>query len=155
MGETYSVRRADGTAQPSVSPLVVSESAAHLAFARELLESILSDVDLDRLLRGLLAEREPLADASPSRARFDSESALAARELQRVRAQFALGAAARSLQHAFSNPLTALLAEAQLLEIERLDEDQKAAVGRILDLARRLVTLSKRLSGSDSSLMIG
>ena len=84
-----------------------------------------------------------------------SDEQIAARELSRVRAQLALGEAARTLQHAFNNPLTALLAEAQLLEFEPLASEHRAAVGRILELACRLVTLSRRLASTETENRIG
>ena len=88
-----------------------------------------------------------LGGAVPEESRYDSETEFAARELRRVRAQFVLGESARTLQHAFNNPLTALLAEVQLMELESMSDDHRVAVSRILELARRLVTLSRRLSG--------
>ena len=60
------------------------------------------------------------------------------------------GAAPRkSLQHSLNNPLTALLAEAQLLELEPLAEEQQRAVARIVELARRVIAVSRRLNADD------
>ena len=112
--------------------------------ARDLIAQLVPGADADRLIRALVAERTPPADAT-TEPRYDSESEVCARELQRVRSQLALGEAARTLQHAFNNPLTALMAEAQLLEFEALPEETRAAVGRILDLTRRLAAIARRL----------
>ena len=49
------------------------------------------------------------------------------------------------LQHSLNNPLTALLAEAQLLEMEPLATEQHAAVTRIVDLCRRTIDIVRRL----------
>ena len=123
--------------------------------ARELIAQLLPGVDAERLIRALLTEREPEADVPPPLPRYDSDSEICARELRRVRAQFVLGDASRTLQHAFNNPLTALLAEAQLLELEPLADEPRAAVSRILELARRLVMLSRRLNAVESGPRIG
>ena len=50
-----------------------------------------------------------------------------------------------SLQHALANPLTALLAEAQLLELEALDAEQRAAVERVVTLCRRTIEVVRAL----------
>jgi signal transduction histidine kinase len=54
------------------------------------------------------------------------------------------------LQHALNNPLTALLAEAQMLEMEPLAEEQRASVGRVVELARRLAAMTRRLDAADT-----
>ncbi|MEO8335611.1 MAG: histidine kinase dimerization/phospho-acceptor domain-containing protein [bacterium] len=135
-------------------PLAVAEPAPSLTLARDLIAQLLPGVDADRLIRGLLAEREPSAERGEA-PRYDSEGEIAARELTRVRAQFVLGDASRTLQHAFNNPLTALLAETQLLELEQLPDEHRAAVSRILALCRRLVTLSRRLNAGDPAQQVG
>ncbi len=76
-----------------------------------------------------------------------SELDAPARELQRVRAQFLRGESARLAQHALSNPLTALLAEAQLLELEPLAPEHQQAVSRLIELARRVTAAVRRLDG--------
>jgi signal transduction histidine kinase len=132
MGESYSERERAAAAE-----------------TRGLLARLLPGVDADLLLAGLQAEREgsaaERADVAP---RHETELAPPARELRRVRAQFVLGETVRMVQHAISNPLTALLAEAQLLELEELPDDQRQSVVRIVGLARRLVTLTQRLDGA-------
>ncbi len=51
------------------------------------------------------------------------------------------------LRHDLSNPLSALLAEAQLLELEPMDPEHLQAVRRMIDLCRRLVDEVRRLDG--------
>ena len=133
--------------------MVVAEPSTTLA--RELIAQLLPANDAERLVRALMAERQATPGAPPEMSQFNSDEQIAARELGRVRAQLALGEAARTLQHAFNNPLTALLAEAQLLELEPLADEHRAAVGRILELARRLVGLSRRLTATESGNQIG
>jgi len=50
------------------------------------------------------------------------------------------------VQHSLNNPLAALLAEAQLLAMETtLDPEHVAAVDRMTELVRRLITLVRGL----------
>jgi signal transduction histidine kinase len=67
------------------------------------------------------------------------------REAWRTRQLVAAGELALSLQHAINNPLTAMLAEAQLLEMDLPDGEQRAAVGRILELCRRTIAVARQL----------
>lgn len=60
----------------------------------------------------------------------------------------AAGEAALDLRHAINNPLAALLAEAQLLALEPLAPDHRAAVDRIIDLCRRTVALVRELDAA-------
>jgi signal transduction histidine kinase len=129
MGESYSEREPSGADR-----------------ARALLAQLLPGVDADLLVAGLLAEGEGDAAAGAAFAlRRTTELAAPARELHRVRGQFLLGETARQVQHAINNPLTALLAEVQLLELEELTSDQRTSVGRMVELARRLVALTRQL----------
>lgn len=57
----------------------------------------------------------------------------------------AAGAVALELRHELSNPLAALLAEAQLLALEPLAPEHQAAVGRMVDLCRRTVALLREM----------
>ncbi len=60
-------------------------------------------------------------------------------ELQRITAL---------VQHSLNNPLAALLAESQLLAMETtLDPEHRAAVDRMTELVRRLITLVRDLDG--------
>jgi signal transduction histidine kinase len=50
------------------------------------------------------------------------------------------------VQHEMNNPLAALLAEAQLLELDTtLNQEQRESVTRIVDLARRVIVSSRKL----------
>ena len=151
MDESYSERTGRGAGPRTGHPLTVAEPTSPVALARELIAQLLPGVDSERLVRALLAEREPKDEPTKELARYDSDAEVCARELRRVRAQFVLGDASRTLQHAFNNPLTALLAETQLLELEHLPDEHRAAVSRILALCRRLVTLSRRLNAVDAT----
>jgi len=66
-------------------------------------------------------------------------------ELVRLRRTFAAGQVALSLQHGINNPLAALLAEAQLLQLEDLTGEQRASADRMVELCRRIVGLVRRL----------
>ena len=67
------------------------------------------------------------------------------RELRRTQQLIAKGEAMPRIQHTLNNPLTALLAEAQLLEMEELTDEHRAAVKRIIELCRRLVGMVRGL----------
>lgn len=144
MDESYTRRDAD-VSVPKASAHEAGEAPAERAFARDILSQLLPGYNSDHLLRALIAERQPAPDIPASASRYNSDDEVAMRELSRARAQIALGESARTLEHAFNNPLTALLAEAQLLELDPMGEDQRAAVRRILELTRRLVAVSRRL----------
>lgn len=66
-------------------------------------------------------------------------------EVDETRNLLALAEVARRLPHAMNNPLSALLAEAQLLELEELTPDHREATERIVDLARRVIGLVREL----------
>ena len=58
------------------------------------------------------------------------------------------------VQHALNNPLAALLAEAQLLGMETtLDPEHRAAVDRMTELVRRLITLVRGLDSKVNEKM--
>jgi signal transduction histidine kinase len=58
----------------------------------------------------------------------------------------------RAAQHALNDALTALLAEAQLLELELepLPDEHRRAAGRIVELARRAAKVARQLGGPGS-----
>jgi signal transduction histidine kinase len=66
-------------------------------------------------------------------------------ELRQARRVFAAGQAVLSLQHGINNPLAALMAEAQLLQMEQLSGEQRGSVDRMVELCRRIVILVRRL----------
>jgi signal transduction histidine kinase len=144
MRESYSDRDASGAPTGTVG----SERISPHALTRELLGQLLPGVDAELLLAGLLAERAaPPRDPSQA-APADSDLDPPARELRRVRAQIALAESARMVQHALNNPLTALLAEAQMLELEPLAEEHHMAAARLVELARRVAAAARQLDVS-------
>jgi signal transduction histidine kinase len=66
-------------------------------------------------------------------------------ELRQARRIFAAGQAVLSLQHGINNPLAALMAEAQLLQMEQLSGEQRGSVDRMVELCRRIVVLVRQL----------
>ena len=59
------------------------------------------------------------------------------------------------VQHSLNNPLAALLAEAQLLAMETtLEPEHRAAVDRMTELVRRLITLVRGLDSKVNDNMI-
>jgi signal transduction histidine kinase len=80
-----------------------------------------------------------------SRPAADGELTAVERDLRRTQQLIAMGEVTSRIQHTLNNPLTALLAEAQLLEMEPLDPDQLASVRRIIELCRRVVTMVRGL----------
>jgi signal transduction histidine kinase len=143
MGESYLDRDARGAPNGAA----VSEPSPEHALARSLLAQLLPGADADLLLAGLLAEAATPRDLVPPPS-ADAELGAPARELRRVRAQIALAESARMVQHALNNPLTALLAEAQLLELEPLEGEARLAAARLVELARRVAAAARRLDVS-------
>lgn len=75
-----------------------------------------------------------------------ADAAQAARlALEETRRSIARGRAAATVQHAANNPLTALLTEAQLLELEPLSAEHLDTVRRIVELSRRTVAILRSL----------
>ena len=116
--------------------------------AQALLARLLPGADVELLVAGLAAEAARAAGAGEIAMLEDAEVDPAERELRRVRRQLALGEAARAAQHDLNNPLTALMAEVQLLELEALTAEQRAAARRIVELARRVAAVARRLDVS-------
>jgi signal transduction histidine kinase len=57
-----------------------------------------------------------------------------------------LSDAVGQVQHEMNNPLAALLAESQLLELDpTLTAEQRESVKRIVELARRVIASSRKL----------
>lgn len=134
MGESYSDGKQAGAAD-----------------AIALIARLIPSANADLLVTALQAEAAaPSSDAGLSPPPLhDGVPTAPERELRRVRKQLALGEAAKTVQHAMNNPLTALMAEAQLLELEPLASDQLLAVGRMIELARRIAKVVRRLDGSE------
>ena len=74
-------------------------------------------------------------------------SAGAIRALRQTQRLVAAGELAMRLQHSLNNPLAALLAEAQLLELETLPPDHRESVERIIELSRRVIEVVRGLDG--------
>src|SRR5689334_11605100 len=89
-------------------------------------------------------ERTPL-ELATALAQAASGNAAMAAEVAYARRVFAAGQVALSLQHSINNPLAALLAEAQLLQLEELSSEQRGSVDRMVELCRRVVALVRRL----------
>lgn len=51
------------------------------------------------------------------------------------------------LQHGLNNALAALMAEAQLLELEELTPAQRESVGRMVELCRHMTGLVRAMDG--------
>lgn len=71
----------------------------------------------------------------------------AVKALRHTQRLMAAGELATRLQHSLNNPLAALLAEAQLLELEPLPPDHRESVGRIIELCRRVIDVVRALDG--------
>jgi signal transduction histidine kinase len=108
------------------------------------------DSSLHSTAAALGATRLPRDDANPISLGTALASALdidvnQSAALIQLRRTFAAGQMALSLQHGINNPLAALLAEAQLMQLEELTSEQRASVDRMVELCRRIVTLVRRL----------
>ena len=73
--------------------------------------------------------------------------AAALRSVRQTQRLIAAGELAMRLQHSLNNPLAALLAEAQLLELEPLPPDHREAVERIIELCRRVIVVVRGMDG--------
>ena len=133
--DTLRLLRARGFAAPVLVVTAAPDDAALRATADSL------------GVRAVARERidgSPLELALALTAALDSEQGVTA-ELRQARRIFAAGQSALSLQHAINNPLAALLAEAQLLQLEELTAEQRGSVDRMVELCRRIVALVRRL----------
>jgi signal transduction histidine kinase len=75
-------------------------------------------------------------------------SAAALKALRQTQRLIAAGELATRLQHSLNNPLAALLAEAQLLELETLPQDHRESVERIIELCRRVIEVVRGMEGA-------
>jgi signal transduction histidine kinase len=132
--------RAGGYAGGAVLLLDAATSAetgtdAAMLGARSIESATLVDT-LGTAIVDAISERGGDASAAPARA-----------ALQRARRLMAAGEIALRMQHALNNPLAALLAEAQLLEMEQLTDEQHDAVTRIVEQLRRVIGVVRQLDG--------
>lgn len=66
-------------------------------------------------------------------------------QLARMRRLVAAGELVVTLRHSINNPLAALMAEVQLLQLEARDPETRASAGRMLDLVRRVTEITRSL----------
>jgi len=120
-----------------VGPIVVVTAVPDDASLRATVESLgASSIGRD--------DANVIALGTALTAALDRDAALSA-DLLQARRVFAAGQAALSLQHGINNPLAALLAEAQLLQLEDLTSEQRASADRMVEICRRIVILVRRL----------
>ncbi len=81
----------------------------------------------------------------------DAGAAQLRAQLGRTRQLLSAGEIAIGLQHSMNNPLAAILAESQLLEMDDLSQEQREAVSRIVALCRRMTAVVRRLDGVGGS----
>lgn len=96
-------------------------------------------LQLPAALHALLAEEGLLCGSPHAEAITGS--------LRRLQATIAAGEVAQGLQHKLNNPLAALLAEAQLLELELLSAEHRASAERMVELCRRVIEVSRSIEG--------
>lgn len=70
-----------------------------------------------------------------------------AEQVMRARRLVAAGEIALGLQHALNNPIAGIMAEAQLMQFEKVSPEHAEALQRMVDLCRRLVELTRSLDG--------
>jgi signal transduction histidine kinase len=114
-------------------------------------------VEAQRLGVARVVETKDLAHALPAavsvaldleRLALESESAAELlRSIRHAERLMAAGEIALHMQHSLNNPLAALLAEAQLLEMELLEAEHASSVQRIIELCRRVIGVTKALDG--------
>ena len=68
-------------------------------------------------------------------------------QVMRARRLIAAGEIAMGFQHSLNNPLAGILAEAQLMQLDPLPPEQRAALDRIVALCRRIIDLGRSLDG--------
>lgn len=135
--ETLRLLRARGFPGPIVVVAVAPDDPALESAARSLCAVLVGRVAVDE---SPLELGSALGQAASGNAAISAEVAYARRV-------FAAGQTTLSLQHSINNPLAALLAEIQLLQLEELTEEQRGSLERILELCRRVVGLVRRLDG--------
>jgi signal transduction histidine kinase len=135
--EMLRLLRARGFPGPIVVVAIAPDDTALQSAARSL-----SAVSVGRVA----VDKSPLALAAALGRAASGNVAISA-EIAYARRVFAAGQTALSLQHSINNPLAALLAEIQLLQLEELTDEQRGSLERILELCRRVVGLVRRLDG--------
>lgn len=124
---------------------IVSPAAA--ALVREALAVALPGVPVTVVAREQAAREQAAGDQAAETAALVPAWTV----LRRTQQRLAASDVAMRLQHALANPLTALLFEAQLLEMEPLPPALAEAVGRILTQCRRTIEVARRLDAAGSA----
>ena len=114
------------------------DDGARLGIARHIAQA-----ELGRELPNALREALRLDELAAT----STAAARALKVLRQSQRLMAAGEYALKLQHSLNNPLAALLAEAQLLELEELAPDHRRAVERIIELSRRVIEVTRSLEG--------
>jgi signal transduction histidine kinase len=95
-----------------------------------------------------LAERLATAVVDAMAAhRGDAAAAPARAVLDRTQRLIAAGEIALRMQHSLNNPLAAMLAESQLLEMEEMKPEHHDAIVRIVEQLRRVIAIVRQLDG--------
>lgn len=132
----------EGAAVLIVPPGSSGEATDQASVARLGARTCALNGDIVAPLAIAIADALSLAEASDS-----SVVSAAVRSLRQTQRLLAAGELAMRLQHSLNNPLAALLAEAQLLELEELTADHRGSVERIIELARRVIEVVRGLDG--------
>ena len=112
-----------------------AESGAEALGARCVVTGVMAE-SLAGAVVDVIAARRGVAAAAPVRAALD-----------RAQRLIAAGEIALRMQHSLNNPLAAILAESQLLEMEEMKPDQHEAVARIVEQLRRVIGIVRQLDG--------
>jgi nitrogen-specific signal transduction histidine kinase len=108
----------------------------------------------DALATGELAIMLPAALARQLELQNAAERSPVAQQLldsvRHLQALVAAGQAAGGLKHKLNNPLAALLAEAQMMELEPMAPEHANAVRRIVELCRRIINVADTIDGLGS-----
>lgn len=102
---------------------------------------VLSTSELATALPPALARQLDLQGAA-------TRSPVAARlldSLRHLQGLVAAGQAAGGLKHKLNNPLAALLAEAQMMELEPMSPEHASAAKRIVELCRRVISVAETI----------
>ena len=135
--------RARGYQRPILLVVTVPGSAP----AHDLLRLGVDTILAESTVALKLPEAMAAALARQARCFGSAPAAAISRSLRRLRATIAAGEVATGLQHALNNPLAALLAEAQLLELESLAPEHRLSVRRMVELCRRVIRVSRSIEG--------
>lgn len=140
---TLRTMRARGFKAPTICVVAPGQSHDRIDRSRLGITHALDATTLSTTLANAIREAtrlDELAQSNPSLAQ-------ALRTIRQTQRMLAAGEIAMKLQHSLNNPLAALLAEAQLLELEELEIDHRRSIERIIELSRRLIEVTRTLEG--------